>query len=205
MRQAYGGHLDGDSRVGFILTSDLWREQGVALALHAGPASASWSLALRAADEEIKAGHARYAMSRTVHTSRGSGQTFFDFPKVSFQFQAGNLLPINGYQNEVVLPYGLEDFYRFFSLMNQPPMIPSGANEGKHNYVWIFYTSLQLPQATLKGYFDPQGISWEDTPDEATVRWNADFLVHDMSPGLWEVNELYSAYTDFMTTNGTLR
>ena len=205
MRSAYAGGLQ-TPRVGFVLTSDQWMQEGRALALHAGPAAADWTLSLRAADEEIKAGRARYAQSRTSSFSgAGSGQTFFDFPKVSFQFQAGNLLPIRAFANEVTLPYGLQDFYLFFELMNQPPILASGSKEGAHNYVWVYYTSLQFPQVTLKGYFDPEGISWEDTAEEATVRWNASFLVYEMSPNLWEHTELFDAYSDFMVTNGTLR
>ena len=201
MRGAYAGGLR-DTRVGFVLTSDQWIQEDKALALHAGPASADWNLGLRAADEEIKAGHARYAQSRTAGVG---ANTFFDFPKVGFQFQAGNILPIRAFGKEAILPYGLEDFYLFFELLNQPPILANGQKEGSHNYVWIFYTSLQIPQVTLKGYFDPEGISWEDSAEEATVRWAASFMVHEMSPALWERSEMYSAYADFMATNGTFR
>lgn len=205
MRGAYAGGLR-DTRVGFVLTSDQWIQEGKALALHAGPASADWTLGLRAADEEIKAGHARYAQSRTSSFSGAKGaDTFFDFPKVGFQFQAGNILPIKAFGNEVILPYGLEDFYLFFELLNQPPILANGKKEGSHNYVWIFYTSLQIPQVTLKGYFDPEGISWEDSAEEATVRWTASFMVHEMSPALWERSQMHRAYADFMATNGTFR
>ena len=203
MRSPYGGGLRTE-RIGFVLTSDQWRQENKALALHAGPASVDWSLALRAANEENKAGHARYAQARTLGThGAGDDQTWFDFPKVSFQFQAGNMMPIHGFQNEVDLPYGLEDFYNFFDLLNQPPLLASGgedgSKEGAHNYVWIFYTSLQLPQVTLRGYFEPEGISWNDDADNPTMlNWNASFIVHEMSPNLWDLNELVNAYKEFM-------
>lgn len=205
MRGAYAGGLQ-DTRVGFVLTSDQWIQEGRALALHAGPASAEWSLALRASDEEIKAGHARYAQPRNYVTNKNpNGNTYFDFPKVNFQFQAGNILPIKGFNNEAIVPYGLEDFYLFFELLNQAPILATGSKEGAHNFVWIFYTSLQLPQVTLKGYFDPEGLSWEDGTEEATVRWTSSFLVYDMSPSFWEPTELLKAYNDFMSQNGVLR
>ncbi len=206
MRQAYAGGLK-DTRIGFVLTTDMWRLEGKALALHAGPASADWSLALRAAEEETKAGRARYAQARQfTRASHDQGSTFFDFPRVNFQFQGGNILPIQGFSNEVVRPPGLEDFYLFFELLNQPPLLPSGQYEGAHNFVWIFYTSLMFPQVTLKGYFDPNGLSWEDTADEPTMlRWTSEFLVYEMTPNLWDTDELYTAYSNFMTTNGTLR
>jgi hypothetical protein len=202
MRLPYGGQQgSGGVRVGFVLTSDLWRQEDRALVLHAGPASASWSLALRAQNEENKAGHARYAQAR--HAGHGNHDdpslTYFDLPKVQFQFQAGNILPIPEFQNEVSLAYGLQDFYKFFELLNQPPLIPAGQYEGKHNYTWVFYTSLHFPQVTLKGYFDPEGLTWEDNAEApTTLTWNASFLAHEMSPAPWEYDELSVAYRDFM-------
>lgn len=201
MRKPYAGGLQQE-RVGFVLTSDLWRENNKALALHAGPSSVEWSLALRAQDEEIKGGHARYAQARNAHAHGAHGGedlTWFDLPRVSFQFQAGNLMPIPGIQNEVGIPYGLQDFYLFLELLNQPPLLPSGQNEGKHNYVWVFYTSLQFPQVVLRGYFEPEGVSWSDNADEPTdLKWSASFVVHQMSPNIWDSGEVFNAYKEFM-------
>lgn len=205
MRGAYAGGLQ-DTRVGFVLTSDQWIQEGKALALHAGPASAEWSVSLRAADEEIKAGHARYAQPRNYVSGNKNtgGNTYFDFPRVTFQFQAGNILPIKGFNNEAIIPYGLQDFYLFFELLNQPPILATGAREGAHNLVWIFYTSLQFPQVTLKGYFDPEGVNWEDGTEEATIRWTSNFTVYDMSPSFWESTELIDSYNEFMVSNGVM-
>lgn len=203
-RNPYAGISGNDARVGFVLTSDYWRSEaggGRALILHAGPSAVSWSLPLRAQNDENKAGHARYAQSRT--STQGGSQdttpTWFDFARLNLQFQAGNLLPIQGFENEVTVPYGLQDFYLFMELLNQPPLIPSGVDEGKHNYTWIFYTSLQFPQMTLRGYFEPDGVSWEDTAEApTTLNWSASFLAHEMTPNPWETQEMYAAYTDFM-------
>lgn len=201
-RLPYAGHTNGGIRVGTILTSDLWREQNRALTLHAGPSSANWTLALRATDDEIRAGHVRFAQARQSVGSRGSRSTFLDFPKVGFEFQAGNILPIFGELNEAAVPYGLEDFYAMTELLDQPPLIPSGPSEGKHNYVWIFYTSLQLPQAVLKGYFDPGGMTWTDDAEQpTTLTWPMDFIVHEMSPEFGLTSDLANAYTSFMRDN----
>lgn len=198
-RGPYGGSLGGDSRVGFVITSDLWRQDNRALLLHAGPSNAQWTLPLRASDEPTKEGHARFAQVRTGH---GASRTYFDVPTVEFEFQSGNIMPIPLLLNEVQIPHGLDDFHLFTELLNQPPLIPEGTNEGKHNYVWIFYTSLQFPQIVLKGYFDPQGISWSDDSTKPTeFTWNASFIVHEMTPNLWERRELVSAYTAFMREN----
>jgi len=198
-RGPYAGSLGGDSRIGFILTSDVWRQENRALLLHAGPSSASWTLAMRASEEPTKAGHARFAQ---VRTGQGANRTYFEVPTVEFEFQSGNIMPIPLLLNEVQIPHGLDDFHLFTELLNQPPLIPDGTNEGQHNYVWIFYTSLQFPQIVLKGYFDPQGISWTDSSETPTsFTWQASFTVHEMTPNLWERSELVSAYTAFMREN----
>lgn len=203
MRRPYGGVTGSSARAGFVLTSDLWQQEGRAIELHAGPSAVSWSLPLRAQNEENKSGHARYAQARTAFYGTGEGAnprpTWFDFPRLSISFQAGNIIPIYGLDNEVTVPYGLQDFYLFMELLNQPPLIPSGSKEGAHNYTWIFYTSLQFPQMTLKGYFEPDGVSWEDSAaDPTTLNWSATFLAHSMTPNPWEEDELSSAYRDFM-------
>lgn len=204
-RKPYGGQTNGTERVGTVLTSDLWREQNRALTLHAGPSDANWTLGLRSTDEEIAAGHVRFAHARQATGSRGSRSTFLDFPKVSFTFQAGNILPLFRELNEASVPYGLEDFYAMTELLDQPPLIPSGPNEGKHNYVWIFYTSLILPQAVLRGYFEPGGMSWNDDAEApTTLTWPMEFIVHEMSPGFGLTSDLVDAYTSFMR-NATTR
>jgi hypothetical protein len=201
MRGPYAGALNGDERIGFVLTSELWADEGRAIALHAGPNQASWELALRASDEPTKAGHARFAQAR-VATGAQTTTTWFDNPKVRFEFQTGNIMPIPLLLDEVAVPYGLDDFYLFMELLNQPPLVPSGPHEGKHNYVWIFYTSLQFPNLVLRGYFEPEGLSWSDSADSPTsTTWSSGFIVHDMSPNLWERNELKDAYTFFMKQN----
>lgn len=197
-RAAYAGNLNGRERVGFILTSDLWIEQNTVLALHAGPSSANWSLALRAAEEENQSGHARYAMARKVGIG-AKNTVYFDVPRIDFTFQTGNILPIPFVEGPGgKMPHGLEDFYYFKSLLNQPPLIPSGSNEGKHNFTWVFYRSLMYPDMTLKGYFDPQGIAWADSTDSpAGFTWTATFIAHETDPALWDPDELASKYANF--------
>lgn len=200
-RLPYGGSQAGQARTGFVLTSDLWNQEGKSISLHAGPASASWTLPLRAQDEENKGGHARYAQARSARSGGHNNPdlTYFDFPKVSFQFQAGNILPIFGYQDEISMANGLRDFHQFMELLNQPPLLPAGVNEGKHNYTWIFYTSLQFPQITLKGYFDPEGLSWEENADNpGLLNWTSGFTVYEMTPNIWEASEMEDIYSEEM-------
>jgi hypothetical protein len=201
MRGPYGGHLNGDERVGFVLTSEMWRLQGRAIQLHAGPSQVSWTLPLRASEEPTKSGHARFAQARIAHGST-SETTYFDSPRVSIEFQTGNIMPIPLLLDEVQTPYGLQDFYLFMELLNQPPLVPDGPYEGKHNYVWIFYTSLQFPQVVLKGYFDPGGVTWQEEAGGLAERtWSAEFMVHEMSPEIWQQQELVEAYQMFMKNN----
>ncbi len=209
MRGPYGGSLGGDERVGFVLTSEIWRKEGKAIALHAGPNAVNWSVPMRAGSEATKSGHVRFAQARTKAATGSHGQTsasntatYFDNPKMSLEFQTGNIMPIPLLLNEVQIPHGLDDFYLFMKLLNQPPLVPDGDDEGKHNYVWIFYTSLQFPNLVLRGYFDEQGVSWDDTADQPThFTWRCDFTPHEMAPDLWQRDELVEAYQTFMKAN----
>lgn len=217
-RKPYAGSLGGDTRIGFVLTSDIWRKLDKAILLHAGPSSANWSVGLRASEEEIKSGHARFAQARNVAnissvtsgktnagastTTQPSGTTFWDLPRVNFEFQSGNIMPIPLLLNQIAVPYGLDDFYYFMALLNQPPLVPDGDDEGKRNFTWIFYTSLQFPQLVMRGYFDPAGVTWPDTSEAPTsFTWTADFTVFDSSPNIWDHDELTASYTSFMKEN----
>lgn len=196
-RSPYGGGLR-QNRGGFVLTSDLWIADDNALALHAGPSEVSWSLPLRASTEDIKSGRAHYTQARSV--GAGSATTYFDLPTAQFTFQSGNILPIppEGDESNAQLPYGLLDFYYFLELVNQPPLIPSGPNEGAHNYLWVFYSSLQFPNLVLRGYIEPDGVTWPDSAESPnSFTWSATMAVYDSTPELWSVPDLADAYDSF--------
>ena len=218
MRGPYANSL-GKERRGFVLTSDLWMSQNKALLLHAGPAEVAWTLGLRASTEDIKDGRAHYMQSRSSSTR--TGRTYFNLPTAAFTFQSGNILPIpidavfgtsgpsfNPATGEVVdkntktvgasTPYGLQDFYYFMDLVNQDPLIPSGPNEGAHNYLWVFYTSRQFPQIVLKGFIEPDGISWADSAESPNgFTWSASMSVYESLPEMWDSGEMLSSYADF--------
>jgi hypothetical protein len=211
-RKPFAGSLNGDTRIGFVLTSDIWRKLDKAILLHAGPSSANWTVGLRASEEEIKSGHARFAQARNIASTASvasngtnaaqSGSTFWDLPRVGFEFQSGNIMPIPLLLDQVAVPYGLDDFYNFMDLLNQPPLVPSGDDEGKRNYTWVFYTSLQFPQMVLRGFFDPAGVTWPDASESPTsFSWTADFTVFDASPNIWDRDELTTSYQSFMKEN----
>lgn len=197
-RLPYGGHFKSSERFGFQITSDLWVKDGLLLQLHAGPSEASWTLPLRASEEEVQSGHARYAQARKA---RQGDVAYFDTPTISFTFQSGNIIPLPQTTVESMkkkTPYGLEDFYFFLQLVNQPPLIPSGPDEGKHNYTWVRYTSLMFPSLLLKGYFAPDGVSFSDAADSpAGFQWTASFKVHEMSTDIWKGAQMVMDYSDF--------
>lgn len=208
-RSPYAGGLAFD-RKSFILTSDLWQRESKALLLHAGPSEVQWSVAIRASTEDTKGGRAHYMQSRPLEEGR---QTYFNLPTVSFTFQTGNILPIPlesvalaSDTNQVVpvkgvaVPYGLQDFYYFMQLINQPPIMPSGLNEGKHNYLWVYYSSLQFPNIVLKGFIEPEGISWSDTADAPnSFTWSASMAVYESVPDITETDLLVEEYLDNVT------
>lgn len=195
MRGPYGGALSDGDRFPTILTSDLWIREGKYLQLHAGPASANWSVGIRAGDEETQGGSARFASPRAGHHGQ---KVWMGHPHVNYQFQSGNILPVIG-GGGVLLPAGLGDFYHFLALLNQPPLLPEGENEGAHNYVWIFHTSLMFPDLLLKGYFEPGGTSWpEEAEGFAEVKWDGSFIVHDASPDIFNPKEMALTYVETM-------
>lgn len=197
MRLPYAGNTKGEGRFPFVLTSDLWIQEGKYLQLHAGPKAAAWSLPIRAGEEEVKSGHARFASPR--RTGHGNNATWLGEPRVTFSFQSGNILPIPTQFGTVKAPHGLVDFHYFIDLMNQPPIIPTGPKEGAHNYVWVFHTSLMFPDLLIKGYIDPQGINWtEDAEAGAEVMWDASFIVHESSPNIFSPEEMIRTYESTM-------
>ena len=197
MRLPYGGNQQGEERFPFVLTSDLWIKQGKYLQLHAGPKMAGWSLPIRAGEDEIKSGHARFASPR--RSGKNHAATWLGEPKVSFQFQSGNILPIPTSFGTLRAPHGLVDFYHFLDLMNQPPILPEGEKEGAHNYVWVFYTSLIFPNLLLKGYLDPAGTSWSDEAEGgAEVNWDGTLTVHESSPNIFSPEEMIRTYESTM-------
>ena len=197
MRLPYAGNQKGEARYPFILTSDWWIQQEKYLQLHAGPKSAAWSIPIRAGEEEVKSGHARFASPR--RTGHNGTATYLGEPRVNLSFQSGNILPIPTQFGTVKMAHGLVDFHYFLDLINQPPIIPDGAKAGAHNYVWIFYTSLMFPDLLLKGYIDPQGISFtEDAEQGAEVQWDASILVHESSPNIFSPSEMITTYENTM-------
>jgi hypothetical protein len=215
-RSPYAGGLAFD-RKSFILTSDLWQRDSKALLLHAGPSEAQWSVAIRASTEDTKGGRAHYMQSRPLEEGK---YTYFNLPSVSFTFQTGNILPIpleaaakpllesiaafgsnsNVPTKGTAVPYGLQDFYYFMQLINQPPIMPSGQNEGKHNYLWVYYSSLQFPNIVLKGFIEPEGVSWSDAADAPnSFTWSATMAVYESSPDITETDLLVEEYLDNIT------
>lgn len=190
MRGPYANSLR-KARRGFILTSDTWLSESKLLHLHAGPSEVQFSFPLRASSEDNQGGRARYASKRP----NGS---YFNIGTAGFTFQTGNILPIPitsvANQNTVRTPYGLTDFYYFMELINQDPL----TKEGVKNLVHVYYTSLQFPDIVLKGYFSPDGVSWNDSADSPNgFTWSASLEIYESSPDISNPEELTSTYTGF--------
>lgn len=202
----------GQERNAFVLTSDLWQSDSIAkkLVLHAGPSEVQWSIPLRSSTEDTKGGRAHYMQSRP---RGGNKRTYFNLPTAAFTFQTGNILPMaitgtettlnNGVKTDekklagFQVPFGLQDFYYFLELINQPPIVPSGTSEGKHNYIWVYYSSLQFPKIVLKGYFEPDGVSWTDSAEAPnSFTWSASMAVYESTPELEEPLEQINGYLD---------
>lgn len=189
------------------LTSDLWIAQGKRLVMHGGISAASWNFPLRAADETTKGGTSRTVAPKRTGASYDS-TTHFSSPTVTLSFQTGNILPLatrQGSNRTAGVPYGLDDFYYFMQLINQPPLMPAGLAvdftgemEGDRNYTYVYYSTHLFPNVVLKGYIEAEGISISEEAEGVVSRtWEATMKVHRMSPDISETAALRSAYLDF--------
>lgn len=220
------GQGRGPYRVGIplIMTTESFAAQGRFIIFWAGPKSVQWNFPMRAAQQQTRSG-------TIYHTWRNSSRsTFFDEPQVTFTFQAGNIMPVrlqnrteggghrlnqlgspflvsgNGAgtdprpaQEVIALPAGLFDFYEFFDLLNEEKIL----SDGRPNFVFIAYHSLVYPEIFLRGFFNPEGISFtEDAQNPADLTWTATFKVRSTSPPFYNSSQLLASWRAAFT-NGS--
>ena len=183
--------------VPLIITTEaqlLRGDEGRFIIFWAGPRSVQWSFPMRAAQQQTRSG-------TIYHTWRnGSRSTFFDEPSAQFTFQAGNIMPVRVVRQQgdpffsasrggrvAALPSGLFDFYEFFEILNEEKILP----DGRPNFVLIAYHSLVYPEMMLRGFFNPEGITFsEDAQQPTELTWNATFKVRSTEPPFYNSSAL---------------
>jgi hypothetical protein len=209
------------------MTTESLAAQGRYIIFWAGPKNVQWSFPMRAAQQQTRSG-------TIYHTWRnGSRSTFFDEPEVTFTLQAGNIMPVRlqnrletgGFRlnplgtpfevsgsvtegnstarpprETIALPAGLFDFYEFFDLLNEEKIL----SDGRPNFVFIAYHSLVYPEIFLRGFFNPDGVSFtEDAENPAELTWTATFKVRSTSPPFYNSGQLMAAWRSAYT-NGSV-
>jgi hypothetical protein len=184
------------SRSPLIITSTNWSTQspGRYIVFWAGPKEANWKFQLRGVEQQTRSGWIQH------YWRDDKRSTFFDNPTIDFTFQSGNLVPVrlvsgvSANQAKVVtLPPGLLDCYDFFELLDDKKIL----SNGQSNLIYIVYHSLVFPSITLYGYFNPEGVSIQEsaeTPDQLT--WTAQFRVQGSSPRFYKKNDLVSTWNE---------
>jgi hypothetical protein len=161
----------------------------------ANPSATNWSTPRREAFQKVRAGSVRYSWrKRTRDGSKKKSETYYDEFPVQFTFQSGNIYtnPKGTFAGEV--PPGLDDFYLFLKLCNQPKLM----EDGRENWHIIVHTSPIFPNITLKGWFTPEGTSWAETAEGGFgMQWNATLEVHSATPSLWALQELQAKFAEY--------
>jgi hypothetical protein len=203
--ETYGStkHGFGDSRGPYrhgtpmVITTENLAAQDRYIVFWSGPSNTSWSFPMRAAQQQTRSGTIFHAWRNS------SRQTFFDEPTVTFTFQAGNIMPVRVAQGRpsaekgkvvseaISLPAGLLDFYDFFEVLNQPKIL----SDGRPNFVFIAYHSLVYPEIFMRGFFNPEGIQFqENSQDPANLSWSATFKIRSTEPPFWNSQQLIASW-----------
>lgn len=175
-----------------IATQQWWAdEQDKIIWTWVNPKSMTWGMPLRGAVQKTKGGEVRFLWPR--RHAKNKKKIYFDTFPVNIVFQSGNILTAIAQSTNLAgehagdVPPGLDDFYHFLELMNEPPLL----DDGSDNWHVISYNSPVFPSITLKGWFDPQSLSMaEEAEGVYGVQWSATMFVHTTTPPVWNATEL---------------
>jgi hypothetical protein len=199
------------ARDSWVISCDSWMQQRKVINLWCNPSSAQWSVGRRGTSVKTAAG-----TSRNVWRNHYRG-TYYDEAEVALTFQSGNIMPVMGYEGRgqpaagesVVnwlrkgsVPPGLQNFYDFMALLNEPQTL--GPAENHHT---ITYHSRVFPRLTMWGFFqDDQRITWSERADDTgnSIEWNATFVVYGSNPRIDSryAAQLTSTYLTWITSGG---
>lgn len=161
----------------------------------ANPKSVTWQVNQRGSESKNKSGTVLHIWHDRFR------RTDYDDPKLTFTFQTGNILPQSSdatnpsipldHNNQV--PGGLNNFYQFLALVDQPKI----ASNGTANTIHILYQSRIFPAIVLTGFFDPQVVVQftDDSQNPNQVSgWTASFTVYSTTPKIYDLAGLQSQF-----------
>lgn len=197
-----------DNRAPFVITCDSFARLGRFIVLWANPSTWQWSMKQRGTVQKTRGGS-------IVHIWRDRVRpTYFDEPEVTMTFQSGNIIPIRtlrkrirggmevvseadkrtfnaatgnagtsavGSTSVTTIPPGLLNFYEFVEMLDEPKIL----DDGSMNFVSIIASTPMFPQLVLKGYFNPEGLSWSENDQEPNAfDWTSQFTVVHTYPAI---------------------
>lgn len=180
------------SRNAFYITTEEWLQTNRLLTFWINPSETQWRIATRTSIEQIQGGAVHHEWRTTEVTGTQPDASKFDMPTISFAFQSGNITLTSYGENENQMPPGVDNFYDFLEVLNQPTMTKTGAP----NYVNIYYATHLFPEIYLQGYFSADGVQWTETADNPNMitGWGASFIVFSSNPPLTSSGALKERY-----------
>jgi hypothetical protein len=199
-----------DGRSPFVVTCDSFARQGRFIVLWASPSTWQWTLKQRGTVQKTRAGS-------VVHIWRDRVRpTYYDEAEVNMTFQSGNIIPIRtlrkrsrggvetvqeslrgsvanpaGFDSITTIPPGLLNFYEFVEMLDEPKILDTGSM----NFVSIIASTPMFPQLVLKGFFNPEGVSWSESKDDPNdFEWSAQFTVTQTFPAINSGRRLRSTF-----------
>jgi len=114
-------------------------------------------------------------------------------------FRANNGSPyISQLMQEPPIPPGLQNFYDFLGMIDQPILGPQGEN--RHI---LYYRTRVFPRMRVEGYFSPEGVTMaESTENGNRFTWSAQMQVYRTSPPFWKPEEMKMAYSNAIREAG---
>lgn len=99
------------------------------------------------------------------------------------------------------VPAGLQNFYDFLEMVDQPMLSSSAGGENRHI---ILYRSRVFPMLRLSGYFTGDPITFSESAEGNAnkLEWQATFQIYRSSPPWWQADSLRAAYVDAIRTYG---
>jgi hypothetical protein len=203
----YPERLSTHIRTPDVITTRRWIAQGEYIKCFINPSDTAWNITRRETFTKTGSGFVRNTW-RNKHRD-----TYFDNYTINFTFQTGNLMPsaanlidLSSPEKLLLLakspglPPGLDNFYKFLSLIDQTSLNGTGANY----HVIVHHTRL-FPQVWIEGFFDPQGPNWAESSESGnSARWNCPFMVHRTVPKLSNYQLMRAVYKDWLLNTGAI-
>lgn len=210
-----------DVRAPFVLTVDSFARTGRYIVLWANPTTWQWSIKQRGTIQKTRGGSVRHMWRdrlrrtyfdepevnitfqtgnlipirtrRTLNPSSTEVVVEADGSKRQRLVNAEKAKASIGGSGETVttIPPGLLNFYEFFEMIDEPTTL----DDGSMNYTTIIASTTMFPQLVLKGFFNPDSLSFAETAEDPNnVEWTCAFTVTSTYPEITSSRKLRAVF-----------